>query len=388
MKIIIIEPIGAYGGMMLYDFSLCSSLVNAGVIPLLFTSNETPDQKKGDFLVVRNFKGVYGKANKVLRAARFLIALVRSLVMGRFAGAKIAHFHFYHTTTIEYLQVCMAKMLGLHVVLTYHDVESFSGGSKASMAQRIINCADSIIAHSKIAQRELACKFELSDRKLHLIRHGNHVSWLPPLPSKIESRRILGIPSSAKILLFFGQIKNVKGLDILLRAMPLIHAHVKGVQLVVAGRPWQTKWHNYEKQAESLGISDIIDARIGYVPEELVAHYFNATDAVVIPYRKIYQSGNVLMGMSYGKPVIVSDIPGMLEMIEDEVTGFVFRDGNAKDCADVVVRVLSNLQMSDKVGQRGKQFVCEKYDWNVIGQQTAGLYSALACGISVDKGLS
>jgi len=105
--------------------------------------------------------------------------------------------------------------------------------------------------------------------------------------------------------------------------------------------------------------------------------YYGAADLVVLPYLRIYQSGVVLMAMSYGKAVLVSDIPGMLEVVQDQETGFVFRSGDVDDLVQRICTIFANQPIMESVAKRGLRLMEEKYDWAVIGKKTKDLYASL-----------
>lgn len=108
-----------------------------------------------------------------------------------------------------------------------------------------------------------------------------------------------------------------------------------------------------------------------------VAFYYRAADLVVLPYRKIYQSGVLLMAMSYQVPVLVSDLPGMLEVVQDEDTGFVFKTGNHQSLQACLLKILEYPRLLAEVSQKASALMRNKYDWANIGLSTKKLYRDL-----------
>ena len=143
--------------------------------------------------------------------------------------------------------------------------------------------------------------------------------------SKSEAQKRLGI--SGKVLLFFGFVRPYKGLKYLLDAMPIILKKFK-VHLLVVGEFWHDK-ATYREQIQKLGISNSVTIVDKYVPNEEVALYFTAADVVVLPYITATQSGIVQIAYGFDKPVIVTDVGGLPDVVENAKTGFLVEPKNS-----------------------------------------------------------
>ena len=84
------------------------------------------------------------------------------------------------------------------------------------------------------------------------------------------------------------------------------------------------------------------------------------------------------MAMSYGKAVLVSDIPGMLEVVHDGETGFVFRSGDMDNLALRINMLFANPKEVEEVAKCGQRLMAKEYDWEVIGRKTKVVYEFLA----------
>jgi len=184
----------------------------------------------------------------------------------------------------------------------------------------------------------------------------------------------LRIQSSAKVVLFFGQIKHTKGLDQLIEALPRAASKIPNIMLLIAGRPWKTQFAAYESLIEKLNVKQFCRLHIGFVPDQDVAAYYAAADVVALPYRRIYQSGVLLMAMSYSRPVIVSNLPGMTEIVRDGINGYVFTNGSTDALSDVLVRALKSDRERQIYSDHALQYITNNHDWNQIGESTAALY--------------
>lgn len=374
LKAVVVEPVGGHGGMDYYDFGLCGGLAGAGVDVTLHTSDETSWRSEA-FGIETSYRGVFGSDPAWRRGLRHLGGTIRALLGARLGGTRISHFHFFHVGPLELFGVLLARSLGIKVVVTAHDVRPFVERlSVPWMASRAYGMADRVIAQSKTAEKELRALLDVPEHRIDVIPHGSYLPFVGEAPARGEARARLGLPQGAKVLLFFGQIKAVKGLDLLIVALPRVLREHPETVLLVAGKAWKDDLRRYRKQIEALGISESCVLHTRYIPDAEVAAYYAASDAVVLPYRRIYQSGVLLMSMSYGKPVVASDLPGMAEAITDGVTGYLFAAGDAGALADKLNGVLGDDRELRRTAERARRYVEEHHDWGSIGALTAACY--------------
>lgn len=378
-SVALIEPVGGHGGMDYYDLGLCQGLLNDGWEVGWYTCSQTsePTLKSVGFHPV--YKGIWGKANKYLRAGRYLTGSLSALSKASSSGEKIVHFHFFHGATEELMLLLLAKLYGRKIVVTVHDVESFAGtGAPASgIVSRIYGLADKFIVHNEVSRRELIQALGADPAKISVIPHGNYLSSIHGVPAAAEARETLGIRPESKVVLFFGQIKEVKGVDLLLEAMPAVAAAIPEVVLVIAGRPWKNDFAAYQEQIDRLHLKDRVRLHIRFIPDDEVATFYAAADVVVLPYRRIYQSGVVLLAMSYGKAVLVSDLPGMTEIVTDQTNGYSFPTGDAAALGTSLIHILQNDSFREAAAMQGLDYVSTRHDWNQIGHATGEVYQSL-----------
>jgi glycosyltransferase involved in cell wall biosynthesis len=281
----------------------------------------------------------------------------------------------FHVGTLELFNVVLARLLGFRVVLTAHDVEAFAQGlSKPALVRWVYRRADRVIAHSQVAKRELIDELSIDPRKIDVILHGNYLSSVPAGLTNAAARAHFGFSPDKRILVFFGQIKDVKGLDVLLNAFALARQTDDRLHLLIGGRIWKTDFSKYAELIRTHGLAPHCTLHLRYIPDAEVAYFYRCADLLVLPYRRIYQSGVVLEAMSYGSPVLVSDIPGMLEVIDDERTGFVFRSLDVIHLAQRIGEIFAIPGHSLHVAQAGLQRVRERNDWGRLGAQSLACY--------------
>jgi D-inositol-3-phosphate glycosyltransferase len=303
---------------------------------------------------------------------------IRAFSHAKFHGVKICHLHLFNVGVLEFFNLVLAKCLGLKVVITVHDVEAFAAGlSIPLLSRQAYRIADHIIVHNKASKYELQTLIMDIPEKTSIICHGNYLHVLNKIPSRLEARKRLGINPEAKVLLFFGQIKQVKGLDILIRACIPIFKQNSDYILVVAGRAWKDDLEKYISMIEKNDLTKKILTFFQYIPDSEVSNYFSAADIVVLPYRRIYQSGVLLMAMSYGKPVLASDLDGMKDIIKDGETGFLFPSGNVGALSQTITEIFSEPQKTQRVALNGLRQMEEEFSWTKIGRMTARIYRDL-----------
>jgi D-inositol-3-phosphate glycosyltransferase len=132
----------------------------------------------------------------------------------------------------------------------------------------------------------------------------------------------LGLPSANKYLLFFGFIRDYKGLDLLLEAMANERIRKMNLKLIVAGE-YYGNHEKYEAQIRRLGLENQLVMRTDYIPNEEVRHYFGAADLVVQPYRTATQSGISQMAYHFEKPMLVTNVGGLAEIVPHGKAGYV-----------------------------------------------------------------
>ena len=134
---------------------------------------------------------------------------------------------------------------------------------------------------------------------------------------KAEARKSLGIDQNLRTLLFFGLIRDYKGLDLLIDAMKQLGPEY---QLVVAGESYGS-FEKYEKQIAASGCAGRIHAFNRYIDDEEVPRFFSAADACVLPYRSATQSGITAIAMHFEVPMVATPVGGLAESIERPGTG-------------------------------------------------------------------
>jgi glycosyltransferase involved in cell wall biosynthesis len=375
IRVAIIEPVGGHGGMNLYDYSLCRGIVTAGVEATLYTCDKTDERGDEAFPVKRPYRNIYGQSQAWLRGLRFLRGSIQALVDARGSGHQIAHFHFFHVGPLQLFNVFLARLMGLHVVITAHDVEAFKEGLSVPIFERwAYRAARRVIAHSQIAKRELVQGLGIDEKKIDVILHGNYLDSIADGITREVARQHFDISADKRVILFFGQIKDVKGLDVLLEGFALAREQDASLHLLIGGRVWKTDFSKYQNIIDRHGLAPHCTLEIRYISDAEVPYFHRCADLVVLPYLRIYQSGVVLMAMSYGNPVLVSDIEGLLEAVSDGDTGFVFRSLDPAHLAQRLGEIFASPGQRARIAEEGLRTVSSRNDWGRLGEQSRACY--------------
>lgn len=140
--------------------------------------------------------------------------------------------------------------------------------------------------------------------------------------NKDDERRRLGYTAEDRVILFFGYVREYKGLDVLLRAMPTILQADSNVKLLVAGEFYQ-KESMYRNLIAELDLNSAVQVYNKFIPNEDVGRFYALSDFVALPYKSATQSGILTVAYSFKRPVLVTDVGGLAEFVESGRTGLV-----------------------------------------------------------------
>lgn len=172
---------------------------------------------------------------------------------------------------------------------------------------------------------------------------------------RAEACRRLGLDPDIRYMLFFGLIRDYKGLDLLLRAWA--SARPEGYRLIVAGEFYASR-EKYVSLIDESGLRDEVALHDRFIPDEEVRYYFSAADCLVLPYRSATQSGVTQIAYNFSLPMIVTDVGGLPEIVPDGRTGLVCAP-TAEGIADALRRIREGdtlRRMRDNFAEERKRF--------------------------------
>ncbi|MCC7233640.1 MAG: glycosyltransferase family 4 protein [Bacteroidia bacterium] len=364
-KAAIIDPVGIKAGLEHYDISLLSHLADEGTDVMNYSNFLTDDHTVVSY---KTFSETSGSG--WFMAYRYLSGYKRSLDLCRKNHVTHLIFHVFHFNAMDEWILRYARRKGFRLILIVHDVESFIRRTNTGRLVKIcVHLANHVVVHNRFTFQEL-CAFLPSGvhEKVHVIPHGNFIALDDRETPGHTARKILNWDERVKVL-FFGMIKPTKGLDLLLVSWKKVNPEVS---LHIAGRLRKDRWSVYENLINKMP-QDAISTEIGYINPDRRSLLFKAADIVVIPYRRIYQSGVLLMAMSFGLPVIVSDLPANKDCVKDGVSGMVFRSGDPDELSSCINRLAGDREMRKKLGDTARQEMEENHNWKTIANSFSSL---------------
>jgi glycosyltransferase involved in cell wall biosynthesis len=182
------------------------------------------------------------------------------------------------------------------------------------------------------------------DARYTVIQHPLYSHFGQKLPREIAEER-LGLEHGKKNLLFFGLIRDYKGLDILLEAFRMLPGY--DWQLIIAGEPYGS-FDKYQKIIDTIPENERIRMSLKYIKDSEVTDYFSAADVAVLPYRSATQSGISSVAYHFEVPMIVTDVGGLKETIGDTGTGLVSPEISPEAICKEILRFFSNPAIKER----------------------------------------
>ena len=190
---------------------------------------------------------------------------------------------------------------------------------------------------------------------------------------QVEAKANLGLDIAKKYILFFGFIRDYKGLDLLLQAMADPRIHELNIHLIIAGE-YYGKQVFYENLIAELNIEDRVIPHTQFIPHESVKYYFGAADLVVQPYRSATQSGISQMAYHFDKPMVVTKVGGLPEIVPDGEVGYV-AEINPTSIADAIFAYFS--ENKEAVFTTNIQARKQQFSWNHMVETIEQLYTKI-----------
>lgn len=369
-RVAIVDHVGKKAGMDYYSSSLAKGFTDNSIDCYVFSNFEGIDAEKTQYVPVYDGHTTNNAASKLFH---FVKATIQSAYQAKQAQVDLVIVHLFSANIVTLLLLLIPKLMGLKVAVVSHDVSSFVGEDNQRLQNIIYNrLADYIIVHNQYSYQTLLKSIQIQDKdKVLVIKHGGYLDHIGKPLNKSIAREKLGLDIEGKYLLFFGQIKDVKGLDILLEAMESVP---KDIQLIIAGKPWKADFSIYDEIIETKGLSNRVIKMIRFIEDQERELLFFAADVNVLPYRVIYQSGVLLMAMSHGLPVIASDLPANKEIIQDGKNGFLFKSENVKGLAKTIDCFFHDEEKRKNIALKALETIKEDYSWKKIaGEYIKGM---------------
>lgn len=398
MHVLEIETFGR-GGLTHYAFNLSSALAARGHRVTFVTSHayELRDRGAPEGLEVREVIAPWsstppgwmrGLALNLVRKAETILDALRIGLLARRARPDVVHLHCTNPAVLLYLW-CL-KLARCPVVATAHVVTPHERiPLQGFVYGRVHRASDLVVAHSEVDRQRLLTEFGIAPDRVVVLPHGDY-GFFEDEPAageesgdgpeqqarrRAEARAWLGLAPDAEVALFFGFVREYKGLDLLLEAWEAVARERPNARLLIAGDPVNLA---PERRAELEAWATRLDAvhRFGYIPFDDVPRYFAAADVLVMPYRHISQSGVLFLALSLGLPVLATRVGALPSMLVDGESGLLVEPGTAAPLVPALTRILGDPGLASRIALGGRR-VARDHAWPAIAERTATAFQSL-----------
>jgi glycosyltransferase involved in cell wall biosynthesis len=233
------------------------------------------------------------------------------------------------------------------VVLTAHDVLPRRARARRAWPE-VLETAERVVVHSRRAVEQLV-EVGLGRERITQIPHP--VFEGEPLP-----------PAEGRTLLFFGLIRDYKGLDVLLRALP----EIPDARLVVAGDPLDPV---------PQGADGRVEWRLRFIESGELTELMAGAAAVVLPYRRLDSSGVLATAIGYRRPVVVTDVGSLGEIVREFGAGEVVPVDDHHALAEACTRLLEPKALA--AAAKGAERAAKELTWEKAAAEHDHLYRAV-----------
>ncbi|MFH2064838.1 MAG: glycosyltransferase family 4 protein [Pseudomonadota bacterium] len=320
-----------------------------------------------------------GVSHKRLRVRRFLTWYnpLTWLIEGFCTKADLLHAQWWSLPLfMVYAVICIGfRLRNKPVVFTVHNVLPHEKSRLFTFVSGLLFLlGDHFIVHSIKNKQQLIRQYRIPPRKITIIPHGPLDFHVSPKRTREEARKQMNIKPDEKVILLFGAIRPYKGIDTAIEAFARVRQTIPDSRLVIAGKLWED-WSPYDRQIKAMNLKAHIHTVLNYIPSEMVSLYFMAADLVLLPYHHFdSQSGVGAIAVSFRKPMIVTNIGGLPELVNDPRSIVPPKDDNA--LAQAIIRALAEPGRL-KAMENDADAVAEKISWTAIAKKVLSVYTKL-----------
>lgn len=262
-------------------------------------------------------------------------------------------------------------------VVTEHDPVPHLGmgtSPHSRLARRLIRRrAAHIFVHGPRCKEQLVSQ-GVAPSKVSVIHHGELGSFFNQISKAKNVKR------EGKTVLFFGELRPNKGVELLIPIADRIHSQFPDVKFIVAGSPkvsrdlkrsgWETKLRAILREMRSRPYFEVHDR---FIPDEEVANFFQRASITLLPYLDATQSGVAMIAMPLGSVVVATGVGDLPYVIQDEVTGFL-AEPNVDSIVNRLKYVLSHPSEAELIREKAREWVVRECSWDHIATQTLKIY--------------
>lgn len=352
-----------------YALHLCKALKENDIDISLIVIEDYVDNGTADYPLLplgpSRTKSV-SKFKKIFKYSNYLLNIYTLIRREKY---DVIHFQYFRRLRMESLYFLMLKLMGIKLAHTVHDVTPLNESKLDHFFNLMVyKTADLLFVHSNSNKRALAHQIKLDEEKIKVVPHGDFDTFIPDrIIAKSEAREFFDLSDVQNVILFFGAIKEYKGLDILSKSFPIASLKINNLALIIAGEAGDAETRQIVLKCKDIlsklpnEVKVVVHEK--YIPDAEVAKYFIASDVVVLPYRGISHSGVLHIAYSFGRPVIVTDVGDFKESVEEGKSGFVLSSNSPENLSEKIVQAFSDKLKLEKMGKYARNLSETKYSW-------------------------
>ena len=272
---------------------------------------------------------------------------------------------------------------GKKILLTVHTpIQHEPVFFEPPLVRAVMKRADRFIVHVEKNVQLMKGEFGIPEERTNHVPMGSHgiagIDQDGSNGSSEAAKKKLGISENSKTLLFFGNIREYKGIEDFIKTVAFVKERYNGeVTGIIAGQPWG-KFDKYDKMIKEKNLQDNILAQLDYIPASDVTTYFSASDVVLLPYKVMDgQTGIGYVALEHHKPLVVTDVGGLPDLVLDRE--FIVEPNRPDQMADKVIKILENEDISKKLAEDAKVLL-QTFSWDSIGDRTIEVYQDILRG--------
>lgn len=366
-----------------YALHLCKALKTAGIDISLIVIEDYIDNGITDYPLLplgpSRAKSV-SKYKKIFKYYNYLLDIYKLIRKEKY---DVIHFQYFRRLRIESLYFLMLKSIRIKLAHTVHDVTPLNKSKLDHFFSLLVyKKADILFVHSNSNKRTLAQQIKLDEEKIKVAPHGDFDTYIPDqIVTKSVAREFFGLSQEQNVILFFGAIKEYKGLDILLNSLSFASKKINNLTLIIAGMTGDAETRNIVLKCKDI-ISKLppqitVIFHDQFIPNAEVAKYFIASDVVVLPYRRISHSGVLHLAYSFGRSVIATNVGDFAEAIEEGKSGFVLSSNSPENLSEKIIQAFSDRLKLEEMGKYARHLSETKYSWKNSAELMKPIYEKM-----------
>lgn len=362
------------GNLALYDHGIFSELKNERIY--YWCGEQYPYTESENIVIIRNFSYKYKKSS-LGKAVSYILSMFRLLWFGIVRKPKAIHVQWLKLFWIDYIVYSfISKFAGCKIVFTAHNILPHEASVRdEEHYRRWYKICDKIICHTETSQKELVDQMKVPIEKTLVIPHGCldiPCDEKELLRIQNEYSEKFGIKTNQTVFGHLGFLSEYKGSDLLIKAWCENEklCNSKDAILLIAGKKGQVEIPN--------NLPENIKLINRYLTNEEFKALLRLTDVMVMPYRRIDQSGLLLTLLNENIPFIVSNAGELAKTLDIADVGWCLKNIEPNTIANEILEVISNPEkLNAKKNSKDWTKLHDLYDWSAISAKTSKLYNSI-----------